>query len=115
SANGVKLLDFGLARGTVASLDETAVTMPGMVMGWPRYMSPEQGRGDDGGARTDISAAGLVRYEMLSGGAAFGGTSAVDVLHAVVHEHPPALVGSPAVIDLDRVIQRAVSQARDTT
>jgi serine/threonine protein kinase len=113
SANGVKLLDFGLARGTVASLDETAVTMPGMVMGSPRYMSPEQVRGEDVDARTDIFAAGLVLYEMLSGRAAFGGTSAIDVLHAVVHEHPPALVGSPSVVDLDRVIQRAVSKGRE--
>ena len=113
SANGVKLLDFGLARETAASLDETAVTMPGMVMGSPRYMSPEQVRGEDVDARTDIFASGLVLYEMLSGRAAFGGTSAIDVLHAVVHEHPPALLGSPAVVDLDRVIQRAVSKARE--
>jgi eukaryotic-like serine/threonine-protein kinase len=113
SANGVKLLDFGLARETAASLDETAVTMPGMVMGSPRYMSPEQVRGEEVDARTDIFAAGLVLYEMLSGRAAFGGTSAVDVLHAVVHEHPPALLGSPAVVDLDRVIQRAVSKQRE--
>ena len=91
--DGVKLLDFGLARATAASLDETAVTMPGMVMGSPRYMSPEQVRGEDVDARTDIFAAGLVLYEMLSGRAAFGGTSAVDLLHAVVHEHPPALMG----------------------
>ena len=52
-------------------------------MGSPRYMSPEQVRGEDVDARTDIFAAGLVLYEMLSGRAAFGGTSAVDVLHAV--------------------------------
>ena len=113
SVNGVKLLDFGLARGASTSLDETAVTMPGTVMGSPRYMSPEQVRGDEVDARTDIFSAGLVLYEMLSGRAAFGGTSAVDVLHAVVHEHPPALMGSPAVIDLDRVIQRAVSKTRE--
>jgi eukaryotic-like serine/threonine-protein kinase len=113
SINGVKLLDFGLARGASTSLDETAVTMPGTVMGSPRYMAPEQVRGDEVDGRTDIFAAGLVLYEMLSGRAAFGGTSAVDVLHAVVHEHPPALMGSPAVVDLDRVIQRAVSKARE--
>ena len=113
TANGVKLLDFGLARATRASSDETAVTMPGMVMGSPRYMSPEQVKGEEVDARTDIFAAGLVLFEMLSGRAAFGGTSAVDVLHAVVHEHPPALMGSPAVADLDRVIQRAVSKLRE--
>ena len=113
TANGVKLLDFGLARATRASSDETAVTMPGMVMGSPRYMSPEQVKGEEVDARTDIFAAGLVLFEMLSGRAAFGGTSAVDVLHAVVHEHPPALMGSTAVVDLDRVIQRAVSKQRE--
>ena len=114
TGNGVKLLDFGLAR-TVASmaLDETAVTMPGIVMGSPRYMSPEQVRGEDVDPRTDIFAAGLVLFEMLSGRAAFGGTSAVDVLHAVAHDHPPALMGSPAVVDMDRVIQRAVAKARE--
>ena len=84
-----------------------------MVMGSPRYMAPEQVRGEDVDARSDIFAAGLVLYEMLSGRAAFGGTSAVDILHAVVHEHPPALMGSPAVVDIDRIIQRAVAKARE--
>jgi serine/threonine protein kinase/tetratricopeptide (TPR) repeat protein len=114
SASGVKLLDFGLARSVAAvSLQETSVTMPGIVMGSPRYMAPEQVRGDDVDARTDIFTAGLVLFEMLSGRAAFGGTSAVDVLHAVTHEHPPALMGSPAVVDMDRIIQRAVAKARE--
>jgi len=114
TANGVKLLDFGLARSVASmALDETAVTMPGIVMGSPRYMSPEQVRGEDVDPRTDIFAAGLVLFEMLSGRAAFGGTSAVDVLHAVTHDHPPALMGSPAVVDMDRIIQRAVAKARE--
>jgi eukaryotic-like serine/threonine-protein kinase len=112
--NGVKLLDFGLARtATAASLDETAVTMPGMVIGSPRYMAPEQVKGEAVDARTDIFAAGLVLFEMLSGHAAFSGTSAFEVLHAVTHEHPPALMGSPAVVDMDRVIQRAVAKAKE--
>ena len=113
-AGGVKLLDFGLARTAGAgSLDETSVTMAGMVMGSPRYMAPEQVRGADVDARADIFAAGLVLFEMLSGRAAFGGTSAFEVLHAVTHEHPPALIGSPAVVDMDGVIQRAVAKARE--
>jgi serine/threonine protein kinase/tetratricopeptide (TPR) repeat protein len=109
--NAVKLLDFGLARAASLGLDETALTMPGMVMGSPRYMAPEQVRGGDVDARTDIFAAGLVVFEMLTGHPAFVGTSAIDVLHAVVHEHPPALVGSGAVLDVDRIIQRAVAKA----
>ncbi len=111
TANGVKLLDFGLARNSGLNLDETALTLPGVVMGSPRYMAPEQVRGDDVDGRTDIFAAGLVLFEMLTGRAAFAGTSAVDVLHAVMHEHPPALMGSQAVIDADRVLQRAVAKA----
>ena len=110
SSNGVKLLDFGLARAAQLD-DETALTMPGMVMGSPRYMAPEQVRGGDVDGRADIFACGLVLFEMFTGRAAFTGTSAIDVLHAVVHEQPPALMGSPAVIDFDRVIQRAVAKA----
>ena len=111
TAHGVKLLDFGLARERATELDETALTMPGMVMGSPRYMAPEQVRGGEVDHRADIFAAGLVLFEMLTGRAAFGGTSAVDVLHAVVHDHPPALMGSPAILAIDRVIQRAVAKA----
>jgi TolB-like protein len=110
--NGVKLLDFGLARPTTLPTDDaTALTMPGVVMGSPRYMAPEQVRGEDVDGRADIFATGLVLFEMLSGHAAFGGTSAVDVLHAVVHDHPPALVGSPAVAEIDRIIQKAIAKS----
>jgi serine/threonine protein kinase len=111
TANGVKLLDFGLARSTHLDLDETSLTLPGVVMGSPRYMAPEQVRGEEVDGRTDIFAAGLVLFEMLSGRPAFSGTSAVDVLYAVTHDHPPALMGSSAVADLDRIIQRAVAKA----
>jgi TolB-like protein len=52
----------------------------------------------------------VILFEMLTGRAAFGGTTAIDVLHAVVHEHLPALTGSPAVAELDRIIQRAVAK-----
>jgi hypothetical protein len=45
---------------------------------------------------------------MLSGRPAFNGPSAIEILHAVLHEHPPALAGSLAVVDVDRVVQRAL-------
>jgi serine/threonine protein kinase len=110
TANGVKLLDFGLARNAGLALEETALTLPGIVMGSPRYMAPEQVRGGDVDGRADIFATGLVLFEMLTGRAAFAGTSAVDVLHAVVHDHPPALMGSPAIVAADRIIQRALAK-----
>ena len=109
STHGVKLLDFGLARPVDADLlDTTALTLPGMLLGTPRYMSPEQARGLDVDARTDLFAIGALLFEMLSGRPAFNGPSAIEALHAVLHDQPPALVGSLAVIDTDRVIQRAL-------
>ena len=64
-------------------------------------------------ARTDLFAIGAVLFEMLSGRPAFNGPSAIEALHAVLHEQPPALVGSLAIVDADRVIQRAL--AKDPT
>jgi TolB-like protein len=108
SQHGVKLLDFGLARPVTIELDATALTRPGSVLGTPRYMSPEQARGEDVDARSDLFAVGCVLFEMLSGRPAFNGASAIEILHAVLHEQPPALAGSLAIVDADRVVQRAL-------
>jgi TolB-like protein len=111
SAHGVKLLDFGLARPFAITVDDTALTMPGVLLGTPRYMAPEQARGEEVDARTDLFAVGALLFEMLSGRPAFNGAGAIDALHAVLHDQPPALVGSPLVVDADRVIQRALMKA----
>ena len=112
TAHGVKLLDFGLARPEpLASLDTaTGLTRPGMIVGTPRYMAPEQVTGGAVDARTDLFSMGALLFEMLAGRPAFAGSTEVDVLHATVHEQPPALVGSPAVIGIDRVIRRALAK-----
>ena len=73
-------------------------------------MAPEQVRGVEVDSRADIFAAGAVLFEMLSGKPAFDGASPVEILHAVLHDQPPALVGSLAVVDVDRVIQRALAR-----
>ena len=111
SRHGVKLLDFGLARPMAIDVDDTALTMPGILLGTPRYMSPEQARGEEVDVRTDIFAVGALLFEMLSGRPAFNGASPIETLHAVIHDQPPALVGSLAVIDADRVIQRAMMKS----
>ena len=81
-----------------------------MVVGTPRYMAPEQVTGEGLDARSDLFAAGAILFEMLAGRPAFGGRNAVEILHATLHEQPPALTGSPAVAAVDRVIRRALAK-----
>ncbi len=113
--HGVKLLDFGLARPSdpalARSLSSAAeLTRTGMLVGTPRYMAPEQVTGEDLDARTDLFATGAILFEMLAGRPAFAGANVVEILHATLHEQPPALVGSPAIAAADRVIRRALAK-----
>ena len=113
--HGVKLLDFGLARpadpGLVRSLDSDAnLTQTGMLVGSPGYMAPEQLTAEGLDARTDLFAVGAILFEMLAGRPAFSGSNFIDMLHATLHEQPPALTGSPAVSAVDRVIRRALAK-----
>jgi Tol biopolymer transport system component/tRNA A-37 threonylcarbamoyl transferase component Bud32 len=93
----VKILDFGLAKpfagaaaGTSASMSPTIASgsMAGGIFGTVAYMSPEQARGKDVDARTDIWAFGCVLYEMLTGQLAFGGETATDAIAKIVTGHP---------------------------
>ena len=116
TSHGVKLLDFGLARRTTLSgeaqtLASVDLTETGAVLGTPRYMSPEQARGNPIDPRSDIFAAGSILFEMLAGRPAFEGKTAVEVMLAVLNEQPPALAGSAAVAALDRVARRALAKA----
>jgi TolB-like protein len=112
TAHGPKLLDFGLARPEVdESLGETAgLTRTGMVMGTPRYMAPEQATGEAVDPRSDLFAVGAILFEMLAGRPAFNGRTIAEVLHATRYEQPPALVGSPAVAAIDRIIRRGMAK-----
>jgi eukaryotic-like serine/threonine-protein kinase len=111
--HGVKLLDFGLAR---PELDRTlldsieGLTRTGVLMGTPRYMAPEQVTGDPIDARSDLFAAGAIMFELLAGRPAFAGRNVIEILHATLHEQPPALAGSPAVAAVDRVIRHALAK-----
>jgi serine/threonine protein kinase len=116
TSRGTKLLDFGLARplstdsGGALSLEDD-LTRSGLIVGTPRYMAPEQVLGDPIDARTDVFATGAVLFEALAGRVAFPGTKAVEVMHATLHEQPPALAGPPAVVAFDRVVRRALAKA----
>jgi serine/threonine protein kinase/Tol biopolymer transport system component len=91
----VKVLDFGLAKlneevGAAAAPDAFK-TDPGVVMGTVAYMSPEQARGREVDARTDIWSLGVMLYEMAAGRAPFAGETPTDVLAAVVGKEPAPL------------------------
>jgi serine/threonine protein kinase len=109
---GVKLLDFGVAFNSVGQdpTAETRLTLPGSIIGTPHYMAPEQATGGSLDARVDLFALGAILFEALAGRPAFGGATLVDVLHAVMHEQPPVLTGSPAVVAVDRVLHRALAK-----
>jgi serine/threonine protein kinase/Tfp pilus assembly protein PilF len=121
----VKVLDFGLAklsreRQTLAN-DSLAPTQNfintayGMVLGTAHYMSPEQARGMDLDARTDIWSLGCVLYEMISGRQAFAGPTAIDVMSGILHRDPesllPHLPEGPRELDL--IVRRALSKERE--
>src|SRR3954465_13563117 len=109
--HGVKLLDFGLARPASTSLGTdtaTLLTEAGVIVGTPNYMAPEQVRGESLDARADLFSMAAMLFEMLSGQLAFGGATMIDVLHAVLHEQPPALSGGATVAGLDRVLHKGL-------
>jgi serine/threonine protein kinase len=115
---GVKLLDFGLARCFENSrIDEiegaptaTHITKSGALVGTPQYMAPEQINGESVGPFTDLFAAACVIYHMIAGRRAFDADSSIDVLHAVLHDEPPRLAGTPAVSALGAIIARAIEK-----
>ncbi len=113
TAHGIKLLDFGLARPGATTAGDATLTQPGYVMGTPRYMAPEQWRGEPADPRTDLFAVGALVFEMLTGRPAFVGETAIEIYHAVLHERPPALAGGGAVTAVDRVLHRALSKRRE--
>ena len=118
----VKVLDFGLAKlletpasATDASTRAAINTVPGVVMGTTRYMSPEQVRGLDLDARTDIFSLGIVIYQMAAGHLPFDGATTSDVIAAIIHHEPPPLAQlSPDVPhELERIVTKALAKDPD--
>jgi eukaryotic-like serine/threonine-protein kinase len=122
-----KVLDFGLAKvsGAPHVIDgqlsvaptqgEDLHTGPGVALGTVTYMSPEQARGDDLDARTDLFSFGLVLYEMTTGQQAFAGRTSAVIFDAILHKAPTAPVRlNPNVpSDLERIINKALEKDRD--
>jgi eukaryotic-like serine/threonine-protein kinase len=101
-----KLLDFGLAKLVSADADATR-TADGVVSGTAGYMSPEQAEGKPLDVRSDIFSFGAVLYELLSGTRAFGGTSTIAVLSAVLRDDPKPLQTLPV---LDRIVGKCLQK-----
>jgi Tol biopolymer transport system component len=104
--NLAKILDFGLAKHTVPrriaegvgagntsslpTTDNLMVTSPGSALGTIAYMSPEQARGEDLDARTDLFSLGAVLYEMATGRQAFDGATSAVIFDAILNREPAA-------------------------
>ena len=121
----VKVLDFGLAKLTrerqplssdsMAPTQNLVNTAVGIVMGTAHYMSPEQARGFEVDARTDIWSLGCVLYELISRLQPFIGPSALDVMSGILHSQPDSLIKylPEGPLELDRIVSRAMRKERE--
>ena len=106
----VKVTDFGISR-----LNTSDLTQDGAIIGTPAYMSPEQCRGDDIDARSDLFSVGTVLYELLSGTRAFGGRNITQVTHQLVTAEPRDLVEFVADVPvrLAGILRQAMAKSRE--
>jgi serine/threonine protein kinase/tetratricopeptide (TPR) repeat protein len=109
--DGVKLVDFGLARRPGArETTEADLTDSGVLAGTPRYMSPEQLRGESADERSDVFAAAAVIYETIAGRPAFDGRTLVEIVHAVGYQEPPELRGPDPIPAIGAVLRQALDK-----
>jgi serine/threonine protein kinase len=132
AAGGIKILDFGVAKvgwayraeASISDVfsDETAtktlapnhLTRPGTLMGTLAYLSPEHARGEEVDSRSDIFSLGAVMYEMATGRLPFHGETSIELVNAILTEHPnmPSVLNAAVPRSLDRIIAQALAKDR---
>jgi serine/threonine protein kinase len=125
-SSAIKILDFGLAKllprssddagsKTLDAAPDTLLTSPGMAVGTIQYMSPEQARGEEIDARSDLFSLGSVLYQMVTGKQAFPGSTSAVVFDNILHNAPvaPVTLNPEVPPEFERILNKALEKDRD--